>query len=105
MSSSRRHPPAIVKEYSLTILLRMVILPPDRHRRFARKEAVPGRASQLAPLASPESGHPVASTHEGRAMQQTRMTPSHRALLDALKRRGRSSVPQLAEELGLNIET
>lgn len=38
-------------------------------------------------------------------MQQTRMTPSHRALLDALKRRGRSSVPQLAEELGLNIET
>jgi len=38
-------------------------------------------------------------------MQPTRMTPSHRALLDALKRRGRASVPQLAEELGLNIET
>jgi predicted ArsR family transcriptional regulator len=33
------------------------------------------------------------------------MQPSHRALLDALKRRGRSSVPQLAEEIGLNIET
>lgn len=38
-------------------------------------------------------------------MQPARMTPSHRALLDALKRRGRSGVPQLAEELGLNIET
>lgn len=33
------------------------------------------------------------------------MQPSHRALLDALKRRGRASVPQLAEEIGLNIET
>lgn len=31
--------------------------------------------------------------------------PSHRSLLDALKRRGRASVPQLADELGLNVET
>lgn len=38
-------------------------------------------------------------------MQPERMTPSHRSLLDALKRRGRASVPQLAEEFGLNIET
>ena len=34
-----------------------------------------------------------------------RITSSHRAMLDALKRLGRSSVPQLAGEVGLNIET
>lgn len=33
------------------------------------------------------------------------MKPSHRALLDALKHRGRATVPELAAELGLNIET
>jgi predicted ArsR family transcriptional regulator len=30
---------------------------------------------------------------------------SQRAILDALKRRGRATIPQLAAELGLNIET
>lgn len=38
-------------------------------------------------------------------MQPAPMTPRHRLLLDALKRRGRASVPQLAEELALNVET
>lgn len=38
-------------------------------------------------------------------MQPAPMTPSHRLLLDTLKRRGRASVPQLADELELNIET
>lgn len=33
------------------------------------------------------------------------MKPSHRALLDALKGRGRATVPELADDLGLNIET
>lgn len=33
------------------------------------------------------------------------MTSAHRTVLDALKRRGRASVPQLADELSLNIET
>lgn len=33
------------------------------------------------------------------------MKPSHRALLDALKRRGRATVPELAGDLALNIET
>jgi predicted ArsR family transcriptional regulator len=33
------------------------------------------------------------------------MTPSHRALCDALKRRGRATVPELAEDLALNVET
>lgn len=33
------------------------------------------------------------------------VTTSQRMVLDALKRRGRASVPQLAAELGLNIET
>ncbi len=38
-------------------------------------------------------------------MHTALLTPSHRVLIDALKRRGRASVPQLAEDLGLNIET
>lgn len=33
------------------------------------------------------------------------VSPSQRTLLDALKRKGRAGVPQLAAELGLNIET
>ncbi|MBW7933412.1 MAG: helix-turn-helix domain-containing protein [Gemmatimonadaceae bacterium] len=33
------------------------------------------------------------------------VSPSQRTLLDALKRRGRASVPQLAADLKLNIET
>lgn len=33
------------------------------------------------------------------------LTPSHRTLCDALKRRGRASVPELAEDSGLNVET
>ncbi len=38
-------------------------------------------------------------------MPTAQLTSSHRVLIDALKRRGRASVPQLAEELSLNIET
>jgi len=38
-------------------------------------------------------------------MNVASVSPSQRTLLDALKRRGRASVPQLAAELGLNIET
>ncbi|MCC6929071.1 MAG: MarR family transcriptional regulator [Gemmatimonadaceae bacterium] len=38
-------------------------------------------------------------------MQPAPMTSRHRLLLDALKRRGRATVPQLADELALNIET
>lgn len=37
--------------------------------------------------------------------EPTPLTPSHRGVLDALKRRGRSTVPELARELALNVET
>ena len=33
------------------------------------------------------------------------LTPSHRAICDALKHRGRATVPELANDLSLNIET
>lgn len=33
------------------------------------------------------------------------LTPSHRRLCDALKHRGRATVPQLAADLSLNVET
>ena len=35
----------------------------------------------------------------------TPITSSHRALLDALKHRGRATAAELAEDLGLNVET
>ncbi len=38
-------------------------------------------------------------------MSHDPLTPSHRALCDALKHRGRATVPELAEDLSLNIET
>ncbi len=38
-------------------------------------------------------------------MSNPGMQPTQRALLDALKRRGRATVPALAEELALNVET
>lgn len=37
--------------------------------------------------------------------EPTPLTSSHHSVLDALKRRGRSSVPELARELALNVET
>lgn len=33
------------------------------------------------------------------------LTPSHRALCDAIKHRGRATVPELAEDLSLHVET
>jgi len=39
------------------------------------------------------------------SMSHDPLTPSHRALCDALKHRGRLTVPDLAEELALNVET
>lgn len=38
-------------------------------------------------------------------MSHDSVTPSHRALCDALKHRGRATVPELARDLSLNIET
>lgn len=37
--------------------------------------------------------------------EPTPLNASHRGLLDALKRRGRSTIPELARELALNVET
>lgn len=37
--------------------------------------------------------------------EPTPLSPSHRGLLDALKRRGRCTIPELARELELNVET
>lgn len=38
-------------------------------------------------------------------MSHDPLPPSHRALCDALKHRGRATVPDLAEDLALNVET
>lgn len=38
-------------------------------------------------------------------MSHDPLTPSHRALCDAMKHRGRATVPELAEDLALNVET
>ena len=38
-------------------------------------------------------------------MSHDLLTPSHRALCDAMKHRGRATVPELAEDISLNIET
>jgi predicted ArsR family transcriptional regulator len=37
--------------------------------------------------------------------EPTPLSPSHRGLLDALKRRRRCTIPELARELELNVET
>lgn len=48
---------------------------------------------------------PETAYASGLTIAQLSMTPSHRALLDALKRRGRATVPELAGDLALNVET
>lgn len=48
----------------------------------------------------PSTPRPIPPVHE-----PTPLNPSHRGLLDALKRRGRCTIPELARELDLNVET